>query len=512
MSLATSQTNIDWRPGYCAPTQFTSRPPDCQTDVSGAWAVVRSNADEQAQRRRCAARCSRCAQCRYVSFSSKWADCSWFHECNYTKLRRDLPAGGHVTARVEQHAPSGHRSHQHQQRRRNATRLQHPPHMLLVYHMAKTGGTALISLTNGYVARALDAKKQRASGGLSTSKASGAAVRSRRSYPVTFEKGTHGCVALLFPRVFDDVVARMSANDRTHCAGAHPTLALGSRSWRDVDIVVEFHGAGQHEYWSVFEPKLPELRLAYAAVGGAVITTTATREPLTLIRSTYKMWPPRMPAAQAEAVGDGRPIARERGQRVGLMSFAEVLNPAPGMERGLLTGLLARQLLLSAGKGVEWSQMNDLKSHSAFNCSSDAIGEARRRLASFDVVGTTECTRRYWQALDARIPNSLFGDAEVVAATTERGTNLWYKPGEPNLAFRDWAAATADDELDARGRAALRAAAACDAPLHLDGMRLAGVLPASIPDQAPELANADDVRERWLQAAALQPNCGLAEG
>ena len=34
-------------------------------------------------------------------------------------------------------------------------------------------------------------------------------------------------------------------------------------------------------------------------------------------------------------------------------------------------------------------------------------------------------------------------DAEVVAATTERGTNQWYKPAEPNLAFREWAAATA---------------------------------------------------------------------
>ena len=370
--------------------------------------------------------------------------------------------------------------------------------MLIVYHIAKTGGTALISLTNGYVARTIDAKKKR----------NGAtAVRPRRSYPVTFEKGTHDCAAILFPRIFDDVVARMDAKRRRFCADARATLALGGRSWRDVDIVVEFHGEGQHEYWSVFEPKLPELRLAYAAVGGAVITTTATREPLTLIRSTYKMWPPRIPAEKAEAAGDGRPTNRERGRRVGLMSFAEALNPTPGLPQGLLTGLLARQLLVSARQGG-WSEMHDLKAQRVFNCSSEAIGEARRRLASFDVVGTTECTQRYWQALAARIPNSLFDDAEVVAATTERGTSLWYKPGEPNLAFRDWAAATADDELDARGQAALHAAAACDAPLHLDGMRLAGVLPASIPDQAPELANADDMRERWMQGATLQPSCG----
>ena len=115
----------------------------------------------------------------------------------------------------------------------------------------------------------------------------------------------------------------------------------------------------------------------------------------------------------------------------------------------------------------------------------------------------TECTRRYWAALAAALPGSIFGEADVVAKALALGSDAWYKPGEPHLPFREWAAAAADEELSGTALAALHAAAACDAPLHADGMRRAGVLPLDALGEQP----ADD-DGAWLQAAMRQPSCG----
>lgn len=262
------------------------------------------------------------------------------------------------------------------------------------------------------------------------------------------------------------------------------------RSWRDADLVVEFHGESSHQvFWDAVEPQLPQLRLAYAAVGGVVVTTTATREGETLMRSTYKMWPPRIAAVAAAAFNDGRPTAKG----VGLMSFAEAVRA------GSLTGLLVRALLAwpdgadggdaaapscSSSAAVP-SRHGERRWAGPFNCCAAALVEARRRLSSFDVVGTTERTPRYWRALAARLErggregSTVFSDARAVAAAMRaHGRDGWLKPAEPNGEFRAWAAASvdADTEDERQHRRALRAAAACDARIHADGMRRAGVL------------------------------------
>ena len=45
----------------------------------------------------CMARCARCARCRFISISVRFADCSWFHDCDLASLRRDVP--GFLSAR-----------------------------------------------------------------------------------------------------------------------------------------------------------------------------------------------------------------------------------------------------------------------------------------------------------------------------------------------------------------------------------------------------------------------------
>ena len=54
--------------------------------------------------------------------------------------------------------------------------------------------------------------------------------------------------------------------------------------------------------------------------------------------------------------------------------------------------------------------------------------------------------------------------------------NEWYKPAEREPNVRTFVEASADEELDLAAAAALHRAATCDAPLHLDGLRLSGLL------------------------------------
>ena len=59
----------------------------CLTADSGSVAL---NASETTSWRRtkdaCSNVCSRCARCRYFSFSRRWADCSWFAKCDWEAL------------------------------------------------------------------------------------------------------------------------------------------------------------------------------------------------------------------------------------------------------------------------------------------------------------------------------------------------------------------------------------------------------------------------------------------
>ena len=81
------------RPGYCEATPDSrmndgSEAGDCQHGNTGSWPLLRSETGSwEAASRTCAAMCAHCTRCRFVSYSLKFADCSWFHECSLERLQ-----------------------------------------------------------------------------------------------------------------------------------------------------------------------------------------------------------------------------------------------------------------------------------------------------------------------------------------------------------------------------------------------------------------------------------------
>ena len=75
-------------PGYCAAVWEVG---DCANGNKGSWSLraaeVHSNASAAAQ---CELLCAGCSRCRFISFSTQWRDCSWFHNCDLAKLKRDV--------------------------------------------------------------------------------------------------------------------------------------------------------------------------------------------------------------------------------------------------------------------------------------------------------------------------------------------------------------------------------------------------------------------------------------
>ena len=83
------------RPGYCGATRsgFTG---DCQAGGKGSfWLGQRGKGSatmgeqEKSLLEQCLALCAGCARCRFVSFSAKWHDCGWFHECALDRLKNE---------------------------------------------------------------------------------------------------------------------------------------------------------------------------------------------------------------------------------------------------------------------------------------------------------------------------------------------------------------------------------------------------------------------------------------
>ena len=81
--------------GYCSKTtesaaEFT----DCELGQKGVFGSLPAavwSKEGDAALRACLDHCSRCARCRFVSFSQQWKDCSWYHTCNTSSLQRDVP-------------------------------------------------------------------------------------------------------------------------------------------------------------------------------------------------------------------------------------------------------------------------------------------------------------------------------------------------------------------------------------------------------------------------------------
>ena len=80
-----------WRAGHCG-TTFDGQGKRCaKSDTKGSWPSTSLES--------CLSRCMRCMRCRFVSFSARFQDCSWYHSCGRPALEQ-AAGTGHLTRRV----------------------------------------------------------------------------------------------------------------------------------------------------------------------------------------------------------------------------------------------------------------------------------------------------------------------------------------------------------------------------------------------------------------------------
>lgn len=103
VEAAPPQMPLSSRPGYCGQTDFGG---NCSHGSLGAWPDVSSL-------RACTTLCRSCDRCRFVSFSLKFGDCSWYTTCGQVLLEvpHNPPGSGRHYTTVEvksaSAAPSG---------------------------------------------------------------------------------------------------------------------------------------------------------------------------------------------------------------------------------------------------------------------------------------------------------------------------------------------------------------------------------------------------------------------
>ena len=78
--------------GYC---ESAPEGGSCARADLGSWVMASSI--------ECARRCLGCERCNYISYSHRTGDCSWFHECDVSRLR--VSGDGHVTQQLKNTTP-----------------------------------------------------------------------------------------------------------------------------------------------------------------------------------------------------------------------------------------------------------------------------------------------------------------------------------------------------------------------------------------------------------------------
>lgn len=250
---------------------------------------------------------------------------------------------------------------------------------------------------------------------------------------------THtACFLAMFPELF--------VNFKEHWDPRRCT-ATTLPDWRHAAVAVEFHAYSRKRYWDVMYPMLTELRKRYGSANGSLRTATVVREPVHHTISAYHMWPP---VIKVGRVKHARTLTEWLPRAVGLQAGALTLHSWPHVLRGF---------------------------HSEKGCSQ--IDLATRRLASFDLVGVTECLFAFvrhvahsflWEARSAEQVLSI-ALAKKPHGVTKGGT-LWREAREWQL-----------DTLNASTSSKLHATAQCDRSLYLAVLQRRGVL--SEPPSGP---------------------------
>ena len=78
--------------GTCGIANDADEVGDCERGTKGAWRLrPHERLGWAVSGAACFELCSACHQCRYISVSSLWGDCRWFHSCSLQNLQTLLP-------------------------------------------------------------------------------------------------------------------------------------------------------------------------------------------------------------------------------------------------------------------------------------------------------------------------------------------------------------------------------------------------------------------------------------
>jgi hypothetical protein len=116
---ANSQRLTDTHSGYCALTSANAGN-DCVAGAKGTFTISAHAHRWEAAERRCEHLCRQCTRCRFYSFSLRHHDCSWFADCDLSRLlhtvtgfrtkQLDLAVGSHAPRDESSHSVMPHHS------------------------------------------------------------------------------------------------------------------------------------------------------------------------------------------------------------------------------------------------------------------------------------------------------------------------------------------------------------------------------------------------------------------
>ena len=257
---------------------------------------------------------------------------------------------------------------------------------------------------------------------------------------------------------------------RRHCQSWTPrrrSFDSVRGDWRNTSVAVELHAQSMDFYLATVVPRLPRLRALYARANGVLTTATLVREPVAFLFSNYWMWPPR-PPAQAQAPAQQQQHSQPHEQRGAelLTAFPVWVLSARGLQSGFLTSPPCTNSTRETGQ----------VSHCG--CTERAAAEALSTLATFDVVGVTECMANFFDRVESAL--RLVPDPPLVRLQRRaaRGANTTHLPSlhsRPKCGdcARDGGApgGWTWEALNEAQRRTTRDVASCDVPLYREAQR-----------------------------------------
>ena len=301
------------------------------------------------------------------------------------------------------------------------------PLLLIFYHVEKTGGSAVMKWLHKM--------------------ANNKSVQEPRLTSL-FDFTHSTCFLSLYPDLYP---AFASAWDDRRCS------APVAPAWQTSAISVEFHAYARRRYWETVVPHLPALRKRYAEAGGRVLTVTLFREPVSHVMSSYRMWPP---ATKCKKVTPSCPMVGKHA-----VALPGWLPSAVGLQAGSLT----------LDSWPHWRQ----GFHNDKGCT--VLPQGRERLASFDVVGVTDCMEHLLTSLckSFRWPC----EADQHRLQSALAFALKFKPHGLTYGsslYRESQAWGHLDLLNESVRSRVVQAADCDVAIYHDALKRSG-LPLPVP-------------------------------